>query len=104
MKPQPSPTTITIAPSLGTPPLEKEKEMLEVKANNYLKKTISIGAVKSISFDICNPFIIEYQRVTELTYEKLQELSHIIHSRRKSLFARLTTCIGSNPELIYQFY
>jgi len=60
--------------------------------------------LKTVSFDIYDPFIVEYRRVTELTYGKLNNLSQIFCNGGRSLLARMTACTGANPELIYRFY
>ena len=78
--------------------------MLEVKAKLLSKWTKTIPAVKAISFEICDPFIAEYWRITELAYGKLKNLSQIFYSGGCSLFARMTACIGANPKLMHQFY
>ena len=54
---------------------------------------------KTLSFDLCDPFISEYRRVTKLAYGKLNNLSQIFYSGGRSLFATLTACAGANPEL-----
>jgi len=60
--------------------------------------------VKTVSFDICDPFITEYRRIIELACEKLNNLSNIFYSGGRSLFPRLAACTGASPELIYRFY
>jgi len=101
-KPQTSQTTIE--PSSSSPFLEKEKKMLELKAKLLFKRTKISPAVKTVSFNICDPFIAEYRRIPELAYGKLNNLSNIFYSGGRSLFAELTACTGANPELIYWFY
>ena len=78
--------------------------MVELKAKLLSKRTKTNPVVKIVSFDICDPFIVEYRRVTELAYGKLNNLSQIFCDGGRSLFARLTACTGANPKLIYQFY
>ena len=78
--------------------------MLELKIKLLSTRTKPNPAIKIVSFDICDPFLVECQRITELAYEKLKNLSHIFYSGGRSLFARLTSCTGVNPELICQFY
>jgi len=78
--------------------------MLELKAKLLSKRTKPSPTVKAVSFDICDPFIAEYRRITEFAYGKLNNLSQIFYSGGRSLFARLTACIGANPKLIYRFY
>jgi len=101
-KPQTSQTIMEASSS--SPFLEKENEMLELKAKLLSKRTKSSLAVKTISFDVCDPFIAEYRRITELAYEKHNNLSNIFYSSGQSLFARLTTYTRANLELIYQLY
>ena len=114
--PSPTPTTVqtestakpatpqTEEPSSSTPFLEKEKEMLELKAKLLAKRTRPGSMARTVTFDLCDPFISEYRRITELAYGKLNTLSQIFYSGGRSLFARLTACPGANPELIYHFY
>ena len=84
--------------------LEKEKEMLELKARVSSKRIKSNPAIKTVSFDICDPCVAEYGRITELAHRKLKNLSHIFYSSGRSLFVRLTICTGANSELIHQLY
>lgn len=112
-KPSPMPATCVAKPktsqpnpepSSSSPFLEKEKEMLELKAKLLSKRTKPSPAAKTVSFDICDPFIAEYRNLTELAYGKLNNLSNFFYSGGRSLFARLTACTGANPELIHRFY
>ena len=57
-KPQTSQTTME--PSSGSPFLEKEKKMLGLKAKLLSKRTKSNPVVKTVSFDICDPFVAKY--------------------------------------------
>jgi len=86
-KPQTSQTTGE--PSSSSPFLEKEKEMLKLNAKLLSKRTKPNPAVKTVSFDICDPFIIEYRKIIELAYRKLKNLSHIFYKGGRSMFARL---------------
>ena len=86
-KPQTLQTTTKY--SSGSPFLEKEKEMLEVQAKFLSKRIKTNPVVKTISFDICDPLIAEYRRVTEFAYRKLKNLSQIFYNSGLSLFARL---------------
>jgi len=61
--------------------------MLELTAKLLSKPYKPNLAVKTIYFDICDPFIAEYRRVTELAYGKLKNLSQIFNSGERSLFA-----------------
>ena len=54
--------------------------------------------------NICDPFVSGYYRTTMQVCEDLSNLSQIFYSSGKSLFPRLTTCTGSNPSAVYQFY
>jgi len=74
----------TTEPSSSSPFLEKEKEMLELKAKLLSKRTKPGPTVKTVSFDICDPFIAEYRRITELAYGKLNNLSQIFYSGGQS--------------------
>ena len=76
--------------------------MLELKAKLLFKRTIQ--TTKAVPFDICDPFITKYWRITALTYWKLKYLSHIFYSGGKSLLAQITIYTGANPDLIHQFY
>jgi len=78
--------------------------MLELKIKLLSTRTKPNPAIKIVSFDICDPFLVECQRITELAYEKLKNLSHIFYSGGRSLFAGLTAYTGANSELVYQFY
>ena len=98
-KPQASQTTTE--PSSSSPFLEKEKKMLELKAKFLSKQTKPNPVVKTISFDICDPFVVKYRRIIEIAYKKLKNLSQIFFNGGRSLFARLTARTGANLELIY---
>jgi len=63
--------------------------MLELKAKLLSKNTKTTPTIKTVSFDICNPFIAKYGRIIELAYVKLNNLSNIFYSGGRSLFARL---------------
>ena len=80
--------------------------MQELKAKLLSKRTTTqtSQAKKFVTFDIYDPFITRYYGTTQLVYWKLHEALQIFYSRDKSLFARLTACIGAKPETIYQFY
>jgi len=82
---KPHTSQTTTEPSSSSPFLEKEKEMLELKAKLLSKRTKPNPAVKTVSFDICDPFIAEYRRVTELAYRKLKSLSNIFYSGGRSI-------------------
>ena len=80
-------TSQTTEPSSSSPFLEKEKEMLELKAKLLSKRTNSSSLVKTVSFHVCDPFIAECRRITELAYGKLNNLSNIFYSGGRSLLA-----------------
>ena len=94
----------TTKPSSSSRFLEKEKEMIELKAKLLSKRSKTSLAVKTISLDICDPFIAEYRRISKLACGKRNNLSNIFYSGGLSLFARLTASKGANPELIYRFH
>jgi len=65
--------------------------MLEFKAKLLSKKNKTSPMVKTVSFDICDPFVAEYRRITELAYGKLNNLSNIFYNGGQSLFATACT-------------
>jgi len=79
-KPQTSQTITIEEPNLSSPFLEKEKKVPKLMAKLLYKQTIPNPVVKSVSFDICDPLLAKYQRIIELTYRKLKNLSHIFYS------------------------
>jgi len=76
---KPQTSQITTKPGSSSPFLKKEKEMLELKAKLLSNRTKISPTVKTVSFDICDPFIAKYQRITELAYGKLN-LTYLISS------------------------
>jgi len=70
-KPMTSPTmqtntTTLTEPSWSSPFLEKEKEMLELKAKPLSKRTIpsTIQTKRFVLFDICAQFLVGYYKIT----------------------------------------
>jgi len=69
-------TTTTLAePNSSSPFLEKEKEMLQLKAKLLLKKIINptTQTKKFVLFNIYDPFIARYYMTTQLMYYKLHK-------------------------------
>ena len=69
-KPETLPTTEATKLSSSTLYLEKEKQMLQPKGKLLVKRTTNptTQTKKFVPFDICDPFIEGYHKITYLVY------------------------------------